>query len=94
MSIDRVLERKRDGQELTAAEIEYFVNAVTNEVATRAQAAAFLAFVFIQGMTAAETVALTLAMADSGRNNVSFVCDALPADKVRPWCLEITLKVL
>ena len=66
MSIDRILERKRDGCELSADEIEYFINAVTNEVATRAQAAAFLAFVFTRGMSKQETVALTLSMADSG----------------------------
>ena len=81
MSIDRVLEKKRDGKELTPEEIEYFITAVTNEVATRAQAAAFLAFVFQNGMSESETVALTLAMADSGHRLTWPAFDAVIADK-------------
>lgn len=81
MSIDRILERKRDGVELSADEIEYFVTAVTNEMATRAQAAAFLAFVYNQGMTDQETVALTLAMADSGHRLKWPAYDSIIADK-------------
>jgi pyrimidine-nucleoside phosphorylase len=81
MSIDRILERKRDGKELQQSEIEYFITAVTNGVATRAQAAAFLAFVYHQGMSEQETVALTLTMADSGYRLHWSEFDAVIADK-------------
>ena len=66
MQIDRFLEQKRDGNELNSQDIEEFVNGVTAGEVTRAQAAAFLAFVFCRGMTDNETVALTSAMAGSG----------------------------
>ena len=59
MSIDTILRRKRDGIELQQNEIEYFIKSVTNGSATRAQAAAFLAFTFIKGMSEQEMVALT-----------------------------------
>lgn len=66
MDIDTLLERKRDGHELTGPEIDAFVTGVVEGSVTRSQAAAFLAFVFIQGMKDDETVSLTRAMADSG----------------------------
>lgn len=64
--IDTILERKRDGRSLSAAEITLVVNGVVDGTVTRAQAAAFLSFVFVRGMNVDETVALTSAMADSG----------------------------
>ena len=66
MQVDRFLEQKRDGKELAGQDIEAFVNGVTSGEVTRAQAAAFLSFVFCRGMSDNETVALTSAMADSG----------------------------
>lgn len=66
MDIDTLLEQKRDGAALDASDIEAFVAGVVDGSVTRAQAAAFLAFVFVRGMTDDETVALTRAMADSG----------------------------
>jgi len=64
--IDTILQAKRDGQALSADQIRRVVNGIVDGSITRAQAAAFLAFVFQQGMTVEETVALTEAMADSG----------------------------
>ena len=61
-----VLQAKRDGQSLTGDQIRAFIEGVVSGAVTRAQAAAFLAFVFNRGMTVDETVALTMAMVDSG----------------------------
>ena len=61
-----VLQAKRDGQSLTGDQIRAFIEGVVSGTVTRAQAAAFLAFVFNRGMTVDETVALTMAMVDSG----------------------------
>ena len=66
MDTDTLLERKRDGHALTRPEIESLVKGIVDGSVTRAQAAAFLAFVFTRGMKDDETVALTLSMADSG----------------------------
>jgi len=64
--IQQWLESRRAGRKQSAAEIEAFVQGVVNGEVTRAQAAAWLAFVFCQGMDAEETVALTEAMTRSG----------------------------
>ena len=64
--IDHILEAKRDGQVLQDDEIETVIRGIVDGSVTRAQAAAFLSFVFVQGMNVDETVALTNAMATSG----------------------------
>lgn len=61
-----LLRKKRDGAELTASEIQWFVKGITASTITQPQAAAFLMASFIRGLTASETAALTLAMRDSG----------------------------
>ena len=66
-SIELVLERKREGGALSAEQIGWLVQGIVDGSVTRAQAAAFLAFTFLRGMTRDETVALTLAMRDSGQ---------------------------
>ena len=65
--IDRWLEDRREGREQSDEDIRAFVDAVVADEVTRAQAAAWLAFVYCRGMTARETVALTQAMTESGR---------------------------
>lgn len=62
-----VIRRKRDGLTLDAAEIAAFVSGVTDGTVGEGQAAAFAMAVFFRGMSREETVALTLAMRDSGR---------------------------
>ena len=62
-----VLRRKRDGAELTAAEIGFLVAGVTSGDLVDAQVGAFAMAVACRGMSRAETVALTVAMRDSGR---------------------------
>ena len=64
--IRAVLEQKRDGGELSEADITRFISGVVDGTVSRPQAAAFLMAVYTRGMTAAETVALTLSMRDSG----------------------------
>ncbi len=61
-----IIRRKRDGVELSAEEIAAFIAGLTREEITEGQAAAFAMAVFFRGMTRNETVALTLAMRDSG----------------------------
>lgn len=65
--IHRWLEQRRDGVEQPPEAIAAFVAAATARELTDAQIGAWLAFVTVRGMTARETVALTLAMRDSGR---------------------------
>ena len=66
MNILEIIEKKRDGQELSKKEIEYFVNGyVSGEVADY-QAAALVMAIFLNGMTKQETTNLTLSMANSG----------------------------
>ena len=62
-----IIRAKRDGNELTAEELEFFVRGFTDGSIAEIQAAAWAMAVFLRGMTRAETVALTLAMRDSGR---------------------------
>jgi pyrimidine-nucleoside phosphorylase len=58
--------RKRDGGELSSAEIEGLIAGFTRGEIPDYQMSAFLMAVYFRGMTAAETTALTLAMARSG----------------------------
>ncbi|TRL36382.1 thymidine phosphorylase [Rhizobium straminoryzae] len=61
-----VIRRKRDGVELSPAEIAGFIEGLTANRISEGQVAAFAMATFFRGMTRAETVALTLAMRDSG----------------------------
>lgn len=63
----RLIAKKRDGGELDAAEIQDLVGGVVDGSLGDAQLGAFLMAVCCNGMTPAETAALTLAMRDSGR---------------------------
>ncbi len=61
-----VIRRKRDGEALEADEIAGFIAGVGDGSIGDAQIAAFAMAVRLKGMTPAETVAMTLAMRDSG----------------------------
>ncbi len=63
----RLIAKKRDGGELSATEIRDLVSGVVDGSLGDAQLGAFLMAVCCNGMTEAETAALTLAMRDSGR---------------------------
>jgi thymidine phosphorylase len=62
-----IIRRKRDGATLSSAEIGFFVRGLTDGSIADGQAAAFAMAVYFRGMDEAERVALTQAMAQSGR---------------------------
>jgi len=62
-----IIIKKREKQELTSQEIEFFINGFTNGDIPDYQASAFAMAVLLNGMTAHETKDLTLAMAHSGQ---------------------------
>ena len=61
-----VIRAKRDGAELSASDIGRFIAGLTDGAVTDGQAAAFAMATYFRGMTLAERVALTQAMARSG----------------------------
>jgi len=61
-----IIIRKRDGAELSQAEIDYFIEQLTQDAIPDYQVAAWLMAVYFQGMTTRETTHLTVAMARSG----------------------------
>lgn len=61
-----IIEKKRDGGELSKEEINFFINGYCNENIPDYQAAALLMAVFLNGMSEKETSLLTEAMSKSG----------------------------
>jgi pyrimidine-nucleoside phosphorylase len=61
-----IIQKKRDGHELSAKEIEFFVDGFCRGAIPDYQAAAWAMATYFQGMTDAEATALTLAMLRSG----------------------------
>lgn len=61
-----IIRIKRDGGVLTSDQIRFFVEGLTKGSISESQISALAMAVFFRGMTADETVALTLAMRDSG----------------------------
>ncbi|TWG92439.1 thymidine phosphorylase [Mesorhizobium sp. J18] len=66
MLAQEIIRKKRDGDALTADEIAAFVSGLSSGVISEGQVAAFGMAIFLNGMSREETVALTLAMRDSG----------------------------
>ena len=66
MNILDIIENKKNGNELTKEEIDFFVNGYTNDIIPDYQAAALIMAICINGMTEDEILALTMAMANSG----------------------------
>jgi pyrimidine-nucleoside phosphorylase len=62
-----IIIKKRDKQELTSQEIEFFIQGFTNGDIPDYQASAFAMAIMLNGMTSHETKDLTLAMAHSGQ---------------------------
>lgn len=61
-----IIKKKRDGGELTAAEIRYFIEGYVCGEIPDYQASALCMAIYYRGMSAAETTELTLAIRDSG----------------------------
>lgn len=66
MRISDIIIKKRDGEALTKAEIEFFVNGYTAGEIPDYQASALLMAIYFQGLNKEETYQLTAAMRDSG----------------------------
>ena len=66
MNILEIIEKKREKQELTKQEIEYFVKEYVEGEIADYQAAALVMAIFLNGMTKQETTNLTIEMANSG----------------------------
>jgi len=62
-----LIRKKRDGQALSDKEIQWLIQAYTNDEIPDYQIAALLMAIFYKGMSREETVTLTLAMAQSGK---------------------------
>ena len=67
LTTPQLIAKKRDGGELTGAEIAQLIEGFTRGDVADYQMSAMAMAVFLRGMTPKETVALTLAMRDSGR---------------------------
>jgi thymidine phosphorylase len=65
--IQEIIRKKRDGEVLSSAEIQFFVGAIADGSASDGQIAAFAMAVFFKDMNMDERVQLTLAMRDSGQ---------------------------
>ncbi|MDC7746312.1 thymidine phosphorylase [Rhizobium binxianense] len=76
-----IIRRKRDGEELGPADINSFIAALAAGQLSEGQIGAFAMAVWFKGMSRQETVALTLAMADSGDRLLWADIDRPIADK-------------
>ena len=76
MQVDELIEKKRDGLVLTESEIRFVIGGYTAGEIPDYQMAALLMAIYFRGMNRAETVSLTLAMAQSGDMlDLSDICD-------------------
>ncbi len=66
MRVYDLIQKKKNGEELTPAELDFLVQGYTNGTIPDYQMSAFAMAVYFQSMTPAETAALTDAMARSG----------------------------
>lgn len=80
MSMVDIIEKKRDGEELSTDQIDWFIETYTAGEIPDYQAAALLMAIYLQGMDRRETADLTLAMANSG--------DQLDLHDVTPFVVD------
>ncbi len=66
MHVPTLIEKKRDGEELTSAEIDFLISGFTHDEIPDYQISAWAMATYFRGMTAAETQYLTTAMMQSG----------------------------
>lgn len=76
-----IIEKKRDGFELTSEEIDYFIAGYCDGSIPDYQASALLMAIFLKGMTESETALLTHSMAHSGDMIDLSEIDGIKVDK-------------
>jgi len=79
MNVYELVKAKRDGRELAREEIEFLVSGFSLGAIPDYQFSSFLMAVYFQGMTFAETTALTMAMMNSGK---VFDLSGIPGPKI------------
>lgn len=76
-----LIERKRDGGELSKEEISFIIEGYTDGSIPDYQMSSFLMSVFFKGMTASETANMTMAMVDSGDTIDLSAIEGIKVDK-------------
>lgn len=76
-----IIEKKRDGQELSTEEIQFFVEGYTNGTIPDYQVSALLMAIYFQEMTEQECSDLTMAMVHSGDTIDLSAIDGIKVDK-------------
>ncbi len=76
-----IIEKKRDGHELSKEEIEFFVNGYTDNTIPDYQISALLMAIYFQGMNERERGDLTTAMVESGDQIDLSKIDGIKVDK-------------
>lgn len=76
-----IIEKKRDGNSLTKAEIDFFIQGYTNNTIPDYQVSAFLMAIFFQDMNDEERANLTLAMVNSGEQIDLSAIEGVKVDK-------------
>ncbi|WAA13918.1 pyrimidine-nucleoside phosphorylase [Fervidibacillus halotolerans] len=76
-----IIEKKRDGMELSTEEIQFFINGYTNGDIPDYQASALMMAIYFQGMNERERTDLTMAMVDSGDKVDLSKIDGIKVDK-------------
>ena len=61
-----IIKNKRDGKVLSQAEIDFFIQGITNNTVSEGQIAAFAMAVYFKGMNSQERVDFTMSMVNSG----------------------------